>query len=76
MGSGAFDLAGQPLGAIGQLHLGLAQCEKIGHPGLEFDGVEGLVQEIGGAGLDGLDAHGLVVVRGDHDDRHDAVGRA
>ena len=58
-----------------QGRLSPAQGQQVGDACLQLDRVEGLVQEVGGPRLDGLDAHGLVEVGGHHDDGNDAIRR-
>ena len=57
------------------MHLRLSQGQEVGDAGLEFGGIEGLLQEVGGTGLDRLDADCLVGVRGHHDDGNQAISR-
>jgi hypothetical protein len=70
---GLFDFPGQAIGVVGQLDLSATQGQEIGDARLEFDWIEGFCQEIIGADADGLDANGLVDVRGDHDHGHGAI---
>ncbi len=74
MRCGALHLAGQPLRTIGQLHLRLAQSQKVGNTGLQFGRIEGLLKEVRCPRLDGLDADRLVGVRGHHDNGNKAIG--
>ena len=69
------DLGREPVCAVRQVALLLAKDQKVAHTRLELDGIDRLVEEIGGARADRVETRLPVVVGGDHHDRDMGVGR-
>ena len=66
----ALDLAVEPGGPVHLFEPRPVQRQQVRDPGADLEGLEGLGQEVGGAGFQGFAAQGALVHARHHDDRH------